>query len=208
MHTHEDLHRTEHVEFPAVDIRAVWEDFFKSLKDEKLIATAPSAHQIERIAVRYECLINPVWPAPGVEQMLWRLHRGRFTMGLISNGQFFTPHLFERFFEQPMPEYGIREDACVWSYKRHEAKPSARLFERSAKWFAENISLRPEQILYVGNDFNTDILPAHKVGFRTALYAGDQRCCSLDEHSAIQPNIIFTEWSQLLKCVIREESSC
>lgn len=202
---HQDRVRSDVVQHPEVDIRAVWKDFLQSLLDEERIDSLPSDESIERIALRYECLVNPVWPAPDVENMLWKMHRSGRPLGIVSNAQFFTPLLFERFFAQRMPEYGIREEACIWSYAKLEAKPSIRLYEKSQYWFQSNLGILPEQILYIGNDMLNDIMPASSVGFKTALYAGDKRSLrlrkSVESCKAIEPTIILTDWSQLDECL-------
>ena len=56
--------------------------------------------------------------------------------------------------------------------------------------------------LYLGNDMLNDIYPAQKVGFKTALFAGDARSLRLREDDPgcknLSPDIIITDLIQLL----------
>lgn len=204
---HRERRRHEGVAHPEVDIRDVWVDFLSDLQREKALEHhIPDQKAIERLALRYECQVNPVWPSPEVEQMLWKLHRAGMPLGIISDAQFFTPLFFEYFFSQPISGYGFREEACVWSWKRLEAKPSIGLFESSACWFEEALNIHPSQVLFVGNDVRNDLLPASRVGFRTALYAGDRRSLNMREAEEdccdFKPELVVKDWSQLLECVL------
>ncbi|MEQ8837627.1 MAG: HAD family hydrolase, partial [Lacipirellulaceae bacterium] len=64
--------------------------------------------------------------------------------------------------------------------------------------------ITPAETLYVGNDMRNDIWPAAKVGFKTALFAGDERSLRLreDEPNRDQrpePDAVVTELDQLPK---------
>ena len=52
-----------------------------------------------------------------------------------------------------------------------------------------------------------DIATASAVGFRTALFAGDRRSLRWRTEDGIktQPDVVLTELSQILNCVIGEE---
>ena len=62
-----------------------------------------------------------------------------------------------------------------------------------------------EQVLYVGNDLLNDVMAAASVGFRTALFAGDQRSLRWRSGDArvegIQPDVVITHLPQLLDCL-------
>jgi len=63
----------------------------------------------------------------------------------------------------------------------------------------------PHQVLYVGNDMKSDIIPAKKCGFKTALFAGDKRSLrtrgmGINEILKNSDNII-TELSQIKVCI-------
>jgi putative hydrolase of the HAD superfamily len=130
---------------------------------------------MERFAIEYECRVNPAWPMPGIAEVLRRIRDAGRPLGIISNAQFFTPLVIEALLGEPPATLGFRDDLCVYSYERLEAKPSTRLFEGALDRLAATDGLRPEQVLYVGNDVRNDVRPAAALGCRTALFAGDQR---------------------------------
>jgi len=144
--------RKSGIDFPEVNILEIWSRFFKSLD-----LSPPS--NVEEFALRFEFMTNPCRPFPGAKKAL--SHPA--TIGLISNAQFYTPLLLEAF-SLPVPEL------TFYSYLDHQAKPGTFLFEEFLK-----DGPPPEEILYIGNDLLNDIAPAHRVGMRTVLFAGDAR---------------------------------
>ena len=127
---------------------------------------------------------------PGLKETLAAIRERGLLLGIVSNAQFYTPLLFEAFLGAPPDELGFTPDCCVWSYREREGKPSTALYEKLATAL-EASSIAPDQTLYVGNDVRNDIRPAQRIGFKTALFAGDQRSLRLrqddPECAAIKP---------------------
>jgi putative hydrolase of the HAD superfamily len=182
--------------FPEVEIREIWQSL---LKRSNLILSAVA---LERVAIRHENHMNPVWPMPGALQTLLSLRQLGLAMGIISNAQFYTPPLFEALLEYSLEDLGIREDLCLWSFEKHEAKPSQALFASHKDLLAME-GIDASQVLFVGNDMRTDIAPAASVGFKTVLVAGDARSLRLREEDNLgaRPDIIVTELEQLVRCL-------
>ena len=65
--------------------------------------------------------------------------------------------------------------------------------------------IAPAETLYLGNDMLNDVYPAGKLGFRTALFAGDRRSLRRREDrrevAGIEPDLLITDLAQLLKCI-------
>ena len=183
-------------EFPEVEIREIWKRLLKesrfSLSDDRL----------ERVIMRHECAVNPVWPMPGADELLAECRNRELWMGVISNAQFYTRPLVESLFGDSLKNLGFDEDLCLWSFEEREAKPSQVLFARlGALLEREKISAR--EVLYVGNDMRNDIAPAAARGFRTALFAGDARSLRWREEDelSVQPEVVLTELDQLIFCL-------
>lgn len=188
------------IQYPEVEIRKVWEEALVVLNYEGLYRGIITTESIERIAVEYECLVNPVWPMPGLKDLLEKLSE-RLQLGIVSNAQFFTPLLFPALIGRTHAQLGFKEDLCFWSYRRLEAKPSAALFIALKDSLKKSYNILPAETLYVGNDLLNDILPAAELGFKTALFAGDSRSLRLREDDPrtkdTEADIIITSLAQL-----------
>ena len=145
----------------------------KKLSGQGIIVGPVNLETVQMLAVEYEFRVNPVWPMPGLRRTLVSLQRVGMVLGIVSNAQFYTPHMLESFPETGWSARWFDTDACVWSYRLREAKPSPRLFAKALKQLQARHGIRPGEVLCVGNDMLNDILPAVRAGCRTALFAGD-----------------------------------
>ena len=182
------------IQFPEVDIRDIWSQLLETPDDP------------ERLAVEYECRVNPVWPMPGLAQTLDDLRRRPLVLGIVSNAQFYTPLMLECFLGARLGDLGFDTACCAWSYRLLEAKPSARIYESALAAMERIHGIAPREVLYVGNDVRNDIWPASLTGCRTALFAGDARSLRLredDPHCAgLVPDRIVTELRQISEDIL------
>ena len=201
---HQDRRRKDGIQYPEVDIRLVWKDFLSKLESEEYILPQPSPF-IDGIAVEFEARVNPVQVMPGMCECLASIRKSGRAMSIISNAQFYTPLLFTSLAGKSLKDFGFSGTASVWSYKLLEGKPSRRLYERAATKLGELVALRPDQVLYVGNDIRNDIWPARETGFRTALFAGDslslRRRTDDPQCGHVVPDIELTRLSQIYECI-------
>ena len=81
------------------------------------------------------------------------------------------------------------------------AKPSAKLFEMAVSAIADK-GFDTATSLFVGNDMLNDIFPAHRLGFQTALFAGDARSLRLRKDDPrchnLSADLILTDLGQLV----------
>ena len=163
---HERL-RAEGVIFPEVRVEELWARILRKnlLSDSDFI---------ESFALGYELTVNPVFPMPGLADLLSDIKEKGIPMGIISNAQFFTPLLFPAFLGRTLEELGFKKNLCFYSFEYAQAKPGNFLYEKSADAL-KKMGVSTGRCLYVGNDMRNDILPAHSLGYRTALFAGDKR---------------------------------
>ena len=197
------LRQREGIEFPEVEIRDVWRDTLRQLsRSGDLEGDLPDAGQVEALAITYECMVNPVWPMPGLAGVLAALAARGIVMGVVSNAQFFTPQLFDALLGRDLDALGFDPAARVYSYRLREAKPSKRLYEQLVSELRTH-GIQPHEVLYVGNDMRNDIWPARATGLRTALFAGDSRSLRLrgDDPDVrdLKPNVVLTDLRQLLE---------
>ena len=177
------------ISYPEIDIRSIWSELLQH----------PVGHAIEDIAVRYECMTNPVWPMAGARELIAVLKKKQLSLGIVSNAQFYTPLLFPALMEATLPDLGFTESLCVFSYQHGHAKPGNDLYRILTEKLAQQ-SISPAHVLYIGNDALKDIHPAAKAGFRTVLFAGDAD--SLKRHpektGLLPPDAVITHLQQIL----------
>ncbi len=185
--------RERGVDFPEVKIEAVW---------MKVLDT--DIERAMRFAVWFESLFNPVFPMPSAARLLSRIRESGLSAGIISNAQFYTPLLFHALLGSGSEELGFNEELVFYSYIEGYAKPSAYMY-RLAKQKLRDMHIKPEYVLYTGNDILNDVLPAKKAGFQTALFAGDARSLRLrkgeEKCRDVAPDIVVTDLMQLAEYI-------
>ena len=191
--------KTRGVEYPEVDIREIWRTTLETLG-----APPVDDATVGRLAVEYEARTNPTWTMPHAAEVLRSLRGRGLPLGIVSNAQFFTPHLFPSHLGDTLDGFGVDPDVRAWSWEHRRAKPGTFLYEYAAETLAGK-GIEPGEVLYVGNDLLNDCTPAQAVGFRTALFAGDARSLRLragDERVAdTRPTVTVTDLRQLLECL-------
>ena len=194
------------IEYPEVDIVAVWRQVVTELARRGVLEERDwQWAELERLAVEYEARANPVWPMPGLEACLRSLSEGGLLLGVVSNGQFYTPELFPALLGGPAEAWGFDRDLQYYSYRHGLAKPGLDLYRMAAESLARR-GVEPAGVLYVGNDMLNDVRPAFQVGFRTALFAGDRRSLRLREGDpqldGVKPDLVLTHLAELGECIL------
>jgi len=184
------------VQFPEIDILQIWQKVL--LRLGLILKDGATA---ELVALSYECRTNPVWSMPGLKDTLTGLQSRGIRLGILSNAQFYTPLLFEILCDRTLDALGFDPVLSLFSYREGEGKPASNLFSRLAARLAR-YEIAASEVLYVGNDMLKDIWPAAKVGWKTALFAGDKRSLRLRADDprvmGIQPDMIIDDLRQLL----------
>jgi putative hydrolase of the HAD superfamily len=204
-----EWHKAGHaagIDCPEVEITKVWKRIVDRLRNTETLTTPEvELDTIRRLALEYECRVNPVFPMPGCRETISRISERQLTLGIVSNAQFYTPRLFPAFFNETTEELGFDPDCCIWSFKELKAKPSAALFPKVAKFLREKHNVGLGETVYVGNDMLNDIYCARQAGCKTVLFAGDQRSLRLRENDerclAIKPDAVITSLAQLLEII-------
>jgi len=199
--------RTQGVDFPEIQIAEVWQWVFSEMVARGRLSAGGREKLerlgFERLAVEYEARANPCWPMPHLESCLSRLREGGLRLGLISNAQFYTPLLFPALLGRSAQECGFEQRLSLYSYRHGQAKPGVPLYEMAAERLREH-GIESGQTLYVGNDMLNDVMPAARVGFRTALFAGDRRSLRQREDdprvAGVSSQLVITDLAQLPAC--------
>lgn len=180
---------------PEIDIIEIWRGIMAS---DKVKANFPQMRDLEAdvVAAAYEYVSNPVYPMPFSAELLKTLQKADYKMGIISNAQFYTPIVFEHFYQKPLDQLGFLTELCLFSYIEKRSKPDTALFdELTTRLSVFNIS--PSESVFIGNDMLKDILPAYKSGYKTILFAGDKRSLRLRSDNVtcrnIKPDVIVND---------------
>ena len=191
---HDEL-RKQGIDFPEVEIDRIW---MSILKNNDLVT-------VREFAVRFEMIVNPVYPMPNLKEMLSACKKSKVLLGIISNAQFYTPYLFEWLLDSNLEKLGFHPDLILFSYRSGHAKPSPFMFQ-SAINRLKGLNVLADSALYIGNDMLNDIYPAKKAGFNTALFAGDERSLRLRkdvlECKTLSADLVITDLIQLLDCIL------
>jgi putative hydrolase of the HAD superfamily len=193
------------IAFPEVNIEQVWRDMLALWRRNKQCSSTFGRDRIRRLAIEYECRVNPVWPMPGLSNVLPRLKAAGLILGIVSNAQFFTPLALAAFPATGWTSGLFDKTLCTWSYHWKEAKPSSRMLKAILHRLFRCHGIMPSETLVVGNDMRNDILPAIRLGCQTALFAGDARSlrwrAEKPSYRAVTPSLILTRMAQLPKAM-------
>ena len=189
--------KAEGVSWPEVRVEEIWAGYGgKVPAGWKLPLQEPM--RPGELALRFELALNPVYPMPRAKETLCSLVSGGLKLGIISNAQFYSPLLFNAFFEASPAEIGFDPELLIYSFQEGEAKPSPRLFSGARERLAGR-HISPGETFYIGNDMRNDIIPAAWAGFVTALFAGDSRSLRLRRDdpacAGVKPDLVLKDLS-------------
>jgi FMN phosphatase YigB (HAD superfamily) len=144
----------------------------------------------------------------GAAAMLKQLKASGMTAGLIADAQCFTLVQLQRGLTPQ--DATARVDDLVdknlrsLSFEVGAKKPSERLFKHAVAAL-ESRGFEAHEVLHVGSRMAHDVLPAKKVGLRTALFAGDKASlvASADQlkGAGTRPDVLITELAQIVDVV-------
>jgi putative hydrolase of the HAD superfamily len=183
--------RRQGIEYPEIDILEIW----------RSVLGMDDPGQLKAFAREYEMATNPVYPMPGLVEMLQSCRKRGLVLGIVSNAQFYTADLLELLLEDSLDACGFDPQLTLFSYQFRRAKPSVYMFDIAVRRLRDR-GISPASILYVGNDMRNDIIPARAVGFQTALFAGDRRSLRWRRDDAccrdVSPDVVITDLRQLI----------
>lgn len=192
--------------YPEPDIRKIWKFVLDRMYAEELIAGHVTKEDSSRVSVEFEARMNPVWPMPGAAEILSYFNENNKLQGILSNSQFYTPIVLETLMKHSLGELGFHPGLLHWSYEEKIKKPGLTFYKNFLKKLHSlNSDIKPEQVLYVGNDMLKDVYPANDVGMKTALFAGDQRSLKWRKDDSrckdVKPDLVLTKLLQLKECI-------
>src|SRR5262249_33024550 len=96
------------------------------------------------------------------------------------------------------------DDVVMLSHEVRGRKPSERLFRKALEALqAKGISAG--EVLHVGSRVQPDLVPARRLGMKTALFAGDKTSLQATpdqrKEPARRPDVLLTELEQIAEVV-------
>jgi FMN phosphatase YigB (HAD superfamily) len=198
--------------YPEVVSDRVWQALIKKLlsKDYKWDAGFfGSLNEFSRkVAYFFHASLQGTAAYRGAADALRHIATAGLAQGLLADGQCFTPPQLQHALAQQ--DDSVKVDEIIgaeerWlSYEIRGRKPSDRLF-RAAVTALAGRGIEPEHILHIGSRIAQDLLPAKRLGLRTALFAGDkgslQATAEQLKERASRPDVLLTELSQIADVV-------
>jgi putative hydrolase of the HAD superfamily len=201
--------RARGFEYPEVDIVDVWSECLDEMVRRGWLDATGRGVDVKQLVIEYEVRTNPTWPMPGLDECLRQIRAAGLALGIISNAQFYTLEMFPGLLGQTVDDLGFDPELQFYSFRHHRAKPDTFLFELASKALASK-GVLAEKVIYVGNDMLNDIQAARSVGFRTALFAGDQRSLRWRTGDprvrGCEPDVVLTDLESLSKCICTSRS--
>jgi FMN phosphatase YigB (HAD superfamily) len=197
---------------PEVLADRLWEEIIKKLlqKDYKWdVGAYGSLNEYSRkVAYFFHASLQGTACYRGAPAALRHVTDAGLLQGWLDNGQVFTPVQLARGLEARDPAARLDDlfapDLRVLSYEYRARKPSDRLFHEMLARL-ETRGVDPREALYVGAHIDRDIVPARRLGMRTALFAGDVDSVSATPEQlkdrTRRPDVLLTKLPQIADVV-------
>jgi len=199
-------------QYPERHAEKIWEGIVKRLiqKDYKIDTAHYGALNefAQKIAYFFHCSLQATCCYHTADLALAGVAGAGLNQGVLADAQCFTMTQLKRGLVKLGGsvdlDMAVPKNLRFLSCDRHARKPSDRLFRHAAIVLAER-QIEPSQILHVGSRIDRDIIPAKKLGMRTALFAGDKSSLSATNEQLkdpnLRPDLLITEPGQITECV-------
>lgn len=197
--------------YPEIQAERLWEGLIKRLfqKDYQFDASFyGSLNEFSRkVAYFFHASLQGTACYPGAAAALKAVSDAGIVQGLCADGQCFTTVQLQRGLQsqdETLRLESVMSDICALSYDVNAKKPSERLF-RAALDRLEERDISPGEVLHVGSRIDKYIVPAKRLGLRTALFAGDRNSLAATPEQlkdpASKPDVLLTELEQIADVV-------
>jgi FMN phosphatase YigB (HAD superfamily) len=194
--------------YPEVLSERVWEAIIKKLlqKDYRFDAGFFGAinELSQKVAYFFHASLQGTACYEGAAAALRVVKDAGLAQGLLGDGQCFTRVQLQRGVARQDDSAKLDDlldaDLCVLSCDVRGKKPSERLFKHALAALGQH-DIATSQVLHVGSRMQQDIIPARRMGMRTALFAGDRAAVQATPEQLkdpnIRPDVMLTELWQI-----------
>ena len=142
----------------------------------------------------FEDQINKVTLPDESIKVLTFLKSKNIYQGIVSNAQFYTEIFLKRALKVDELDFYFNPELVFFSYKLGVAKPDPKIYKNLIASLSK-FNIKPENTLFIGNDFENDILNPHNYGFKTAFINKE-----IDKKGDLPPpDLKVKDLSELLK---------
>ena len=197
---------------PEAAAERVWEAILKRLlqKDYKFDAGFFGAlnEYSRKVAYFFHASLQGTACYPGAAEALRHVSAAELTQGLLADGQCFTTVQLQRGLAAQDADLKLDDvldgDLRMLSYEGRGRKPSERLFRPALNALLDK-GVEPNEVLHVGSRISQDLAPAHRLGMRTALFAGDRASLQATpeqlKDANLRPDVLLTELNQIAEVI-------
>jgi FMN phosphatase YigB (HAD superfamily) len=198
--------------YPEVRSDELWQLVVRRLMKNEFEYDVPFYGPIEqfceKISFFFHASLQGTGPEPHALEALTQLKKKNVTLGLIGDAQCFSTLQLARALAKQGKLMALSDvldpDVAALSCEVGARKPSERLFRKLVGQLAPR-DIAPNQVLHVGSNLPIDVIPARRLGFRTALYAGDKASVVADNDqlndSTTRPDVLITDLRQISQVI-------
>jgi FMN phosphatase YigB (HAD superfamily) len=198
--------------FPEILAENLWAEVVKKLckKDYKFdVGFFGSLNEMsKKLAYFFHSSLQGMSCYEGAAAAMQHIADKGLSQGLFGDGQCFTHVQLKRGIAAQNPDANtdslLTEGLSFLSCDFRARKPSER-FVREVSVRLSREGIAPSQVLHVSSRVALDLLPARKLGMKTALFAGDreslQATPELLKDPVSRPDVLLTELSQITEVI-------
>jgi FMN phosphatase YigB (HAD superfamily) len=193
---------------PELLCERIWENIVNKLMGNEYkydgAMYGPLSEFVKKIAYFYHASIQGAGCYDGAADALEMVASRGAKQGLLADAQCFTVAQLTRSLKTQNEHADVSRwlpgSLRVLSFDHKAKKPSDTLWNAAVKTLAAQ-GVSPAETLHVGSSIARDIAPAKKLGFRTALFAGDKGSLQATpdqlKDPSTRPDAMITELAQV-----------
>jgi FMN phosphatase YigB (HAD superfamily) len=198
--------------YPEIAADRVWEAIVKKLLQKEYSFDAGffgSLNEFSRkLSYFFHVSLQGTQGYAGLSEALTHVARSHLMQGLLADAQCFTTVQLQRALSRQDKSARLSDlvDPALHtlSFEQRCRKPSERLFRNMMALLAAR-GITSDQVLHVGASVPLDVVPAKRLGMKTALFAGDKGSlqASADQlkEPPTRPDVLLTELTQIADVV-------
>jgi FMN phosphatase YigB (HAD superfamily) len=205
--------RSGNERYPEVRSDELWQIIVRRLIKNEYQFDEPFYGTVEQLCEKigffFHSSIQGTGAQPHALDALRQLKEKGIAVGLIGDGQCFSTVQLARALGKQGKVASLSEfvdpELQALSCDVGARKPSERLYRKFVAQLAAR-DIAPNHVLHVGSHLPHDVIPARRLGFHTALYAGDKSSVIANNEQlnepTTRPDVLVTDLRQVCDIVV------